>query len=135
MNSKDLNRILEEHDLGDDLFEDENRLFDKEFTPIPQHIFSAAMGYANEKMAWYWADQQKHYLLADCNRFHWMFLGHMQEFLTKRGIRNPILGRPYGLWNGQPHAWAYAYTDRLIFINWGNVEWPEHYDGKGSSAV
>lgn len=136
MDYKGVDRLLRAHDLGDDWTDDKNGLFDHEFFFITRATFNGALKHANEKTAWYWTDHQKHYLLADCNRFHWVLLGHMQEYLTRAGYKNPILGRAYGMWNGLPHAWGYAGVDGdLVFINWGKEEWPDKYEGKGSTAV
>jgi hypothetical protein len=135
MNHKALNRKLKSRDLGDDFLE-KNLLFDVDFFSLSRNEFERAMERANNKMEWYWTDQSKHYMLADCNRFHFMWLGHFQEWCTKNGKANPAIGRAYGKWNGQPHAWAWVVVDdKLIFVNWGSEEEPEHYSGNGSVAV
>ena len=135
MTADELNSLLKNHDLGDDFFE-RNLLLDTEFSSLSRADFESMRIYANNKMAWYWTDQDKHYLLADCNRFHFMWLGHGQEWCTKHDIGNPAIGRAYGLWVGQPHMWAWAVVNNvLIFVNWGKEEQPLKYSGKGSVAV
>jgi hypothetical protein len=133
---KKLNSILKAHDLGDDFFE-KNFLFDEYFSPLSHEDFEKARVYANDKINWYFTDTQKHYLLADCNRFHWMWCGYFQEYCTQNDIYNPAIGRAYGTWEGQGHAWAYVVIDDLIFINYGQKVIPEevNYSGKGSSSV
>ena len=139
MTPKALNKLLQRHDLGDDLFEDENRMFDESFNAIPNKDSGLILSYANNKMGWYWKDFDRHYLNADCNRWHFMFLAHMQEWITRnRNYANPAIGRAYGLWEGQPHMWAWAVIGGdLKFINWGELVDPKNirYSGKGSMAV
>lgn len=132
-----LNKLLKSHDLGDDLFEDENRIFDAELFSIPRPLFEKTLAYANKELGWYLSDPATFYGLADCNRFAWMHLGRMQEYLTLvERFKNPILGRPYGTWDSENHSWEYAVVDdKLIFINYGIETWPKKYDGRGSSAV
>ena len=137
MTSDELNRLLKRHDLGDDFLE-KNLLFDTEFFTLTSPYYLSAMMYANNKMAWYWDDQNKHYMLADCNRFHFMWLGHFQEWCTKHNIANPAIGRAYGKWEGIHHAWAWVLVENeLMFLNWGQEVKPSgvNYIGKGSVAV
>ena len=137
MTHTELNRLLKSHDLGDDFLE-KNILFDEDFSSVSCADFQKAKTYANNKMAWYWTDQNKYYLLADCNRFSFMWLGHFQEWFTKHDIRNPAIGRAYGIWERIKHAWAWADVDsKLVFINWGQEVTPTevNYSGKGSIAV
>jgi len=139
MTPESLNKLLQKYDLGDDFLEDDNRLFDGEFTDLNQTNLESACSYADNKMRWYFDDFQKYYLLADCNRFHFLWLAHFQEYCTRFvGITNPAIGRAYGLWQGQSHMWAWAVVGgELVFINWGQVVSPSqvNYSGKGSMAV
>ena len=135
---KTLNAELKRLDLGDDFLENKNLLFDPQYTALTDAYFESACFYANNKMAWYWADSNKFYLLADCNRFHFMWLGHFQEWCTIHNIANPAIGRAYGNWEKTPHAWAWVKKeDGLVFVNWGETVDPKTvtYDGKGSVAV
>ena len=139
MTPQSLNNLLKRHGFGSGVFADKNRLFDEDYTPVPKKDFGLARLYANNKMAWYFTDTDKHYLRADCNRFAWMWLGYFQEWFTKnRGYSNPAIGRCYGHWQGVAHSWAWVVVgNELEFINWGQVVSPSqvNYSGKGASAV
>lgn len=137
MKAKELNKILKDNDLGDDFFDEDNLLFDTDYTPVPTHDVSIAIKYASQKIDWYFTDFDKHYLRADCNRFHWMFAGYMQEwFVRNRSYPSPAIGMAYGKWEGQMHMWNYMVTEKgLIHINWTHIEKRPNYSGVGSISV
>ena len=137
MTADELNRLLKDCDLGDD-WKEKNGLYDPFFSDISRENSDKSDAYANDKMSWYFDDPNKFYLLADCNRFHYMWLAHKQEWYTQHGISNPPIGRAYGYWEGQNHSWAYEVVERkMVFKNWGQEVNPAmlRYDGKGSEAV
>jgi hypothetical protein len=137
MKHTELNALLKKHDLGDSFLE-KNLLFDMDFSRIKSKKLQHPVMYADNKTAWYWTDPKKYYLLADCNRFHFMWLGHFQEWCTQHGISSPAIGRAYGFWEGKNHNWAWVVVDdELVFFNWGQEVKPSevNYDGKGSVAV
>ena len=132
-----LNYKLQRLDIGDDWLE-KNWFFDTDFTSLTNDQFVLMRSYANNQMNWYWTNQDKHYLLAECNRFHFMWLGYAQVWCTQHGIKNPAIGRAYGYWEGLNHMWAYVVVENeIVFINWGQEVKPANvrYDGKGSMSV
>jgi hypothetical protein len=137
MTADELNRLLKDCDLGDD-WKEKNFLFDQRYSILNQEQVKQSSEYANDKMSWYFDNPQKFYLLADCNRYHFMWLGHKQTWYTQHGISNPPIGRAYGYWEGQNHNWAWDFIGKkMVFYNWGQKVDPKavRYDGKGSEAV
>jgi hypothetical protein len=143
MKGSELSNLLKKHDLGDDLFDRENMIFDPDKAAVKRKDINAARQYAMDTFGKRYLDNVGTlYPKGDCNLFHFIFMGRMAEYLLFNcDYISAAVGVAYGDWEkGGGHMWGYIVEDKddgpdIVFINWGEEVEDPTFKGDGSIAL
>ena len=107
-----------------------NLIFDPVLSVIPYQALSAAEDWADEQLSW-WTYGSR----SDCNKFHLMKCGRMNEWLLKNADLDgpPTLSLVWGKYERQSHMWMAGVSDiGFKTINYHDIVVPGSYRGNGS---
>ena len=128
MKASEYNTLLRKNNIGG-IFGG-NKIFDDPLSVVPHEDLSRAEDWADEELSW-WTYSTR----ADCNKFHVMKYGRMNEWI----LQNPNLPHPptfslvYGKFEKRLHMWIAGCSDiRFFTLNYHDIVVPASYHGDGS---